>query len=123
WGGSTITLLLLILFIGGTILQNKLPDILKNRVYSSSDSLYRIDFNDMDVSLLTGSVRLSQIRLVPDTSVYRALEESEAPASLIGLKSSSVRLSGVNILKLIFSKDLSASNLTIDQPEIVLMNM
>ena len=123
WVGSIITLLILILFIGGVILQNKLPEMLKSRVHSSSDSLYRIDFAGMDVSLLAGSVQLEQVHLVPDTSVYNAIEGEDAPANLIELRSSSLRLSGVNVLKLIFGKRLRASSLTIDHPAVVLMNM
>jgi len=123
WTGSIVAALILLLFIGGVILQNKLPEMLKSRVYSSSDSLYRIEFADMDVSLLVGSVQLEQVHLIPDTAVFSAIEAQDAPANLIDLKSASVRISGVNVLKLIFSKRLNASSLTIDQPDIVLMNM
>ncbi len=123
WAGSVIAVLLLLLFIGGVILQNKLPETLKNRIYSSSDRLYRIEFADMDVSLLAGSVDIEQVHLIPDTAVYNAIEGPEAPATLIDLKSSKIRLSGINVLKLIFGSNLNASSLTVDQPEIVLMDM
>lgn len=123
WTGAILGLIIVLLIIGGLILQNKLPETLKNRVYSSSDSLYTLDFDDMDVSLLAGSVKLDRVRLTPDTAVYHAIEGDDAPENLVQLTSSSIRLSGVNVLKLMFSKNLSASSLTIDQPDIILMGM
>ena len=123
WTGAILGLIIVLLIIGGVILQNKLPETLKNRVYSSSDSLYTLDFDDMDVSLLAGSVKLDRVRLTPDTAVYHTIEGDDAPENLVQLTSSSIRLSGVNVLKLMFSKNLRASSLTIDQPDIILMGM
>lgn len=123
WVGAVMVVIVLALVIGGIILQNSMPEKLKARVNKETEGVYQLDFANMNVSLLRGSIRLDSVKLSPDTAAYFDLSDSSRSANLFDVNMSSLSISGVKVLKLLFQKDLQLSSITISKPDVLVMGM
>src|SRR5690606_3320975 len=86
WTGSVLVIIILLLVIGGSILERKLPEQLKQTIHKETKGMYQLEFDQMDVSLLTGSIHLNNIQLNPDTGVYAKLKNSESSDNLFKIE-------------------------------------
>ncbi|PJJ83822.1 hypothetical protein [Mucilaginibacter auburnensis] len=101
------------------ILQAKL----KEMVQQSSDSLYRIEYSDFDVSLASGDVTLSDFKLVPDTAVYNKLvSNKKAPDNLFMLSVNKLTIKNIGAKKAYQDKILAVNSITIDKPDLTVIN-
>jgi len=123
WIVAVLGFIFLLLIIGGFILQNKLPEQLKTLVHKETKGIYQLDFDKMDVSLLTGSIKIKNVQLIPDTSAYFKNENPGSAANLFNMHSASLDVSGIKFIKLIFSKDIQLSTITLNKPDLVVMQM
>ena len=123
WIGAILIFIVILLVIGGFILQNRLPEQLKSRVSTETEGVYKLDFDKMDVSLLSGSVELENIRFLPDTGAYFKTDSSTRSADLFQINAVSLDVSGLKVLKLIFNKTIQLSSITLNSPEFVSMKM
>lgn len=123
WITAVIACIILLLIIGGFILQNQLPEILKKRIYTETKGVYELEFDRMDVSLLSGFIGLKNISLIPDTTAYFQTDSAQRSSRLFKLNAASLDISGLSFLKLIFKKDLQVSGISLNRPDLVVMKM
>src|SRR5690554_4531519 len=90
WTASVIGFIILLLIIGGFILQNRLPETLKKRVHAETKGVYELKFDRMDVSLLSGFIGLNNLQLVPDTEAYFQLDSTQRSSRLFKINATSL---------------------------------
>jgi hypothetical protein len=101
------------------ILQQKLKDL----VLKSSDSLYHIEYSDFDLNLSTGDATLSDFKLIPDTVVYQKLvAQKKAPDNLFILRVKKLSIKNVGARKAYQEKILNIDNITIENPDLTIVN-
>ncbi len=123
WTAAVTGFIILLLIIGGFILQNRLPENLKNRIRTETKGVYELKFDRMNVSLLNGSIRLNNVQLLPDTTAYFHLDSAQRASKLFKLKATSLDISGLGFLKLFFKKNIQVSSITLNRPDLIVMNM
>lgn len=114
-----IVVLVPVLFLNN-YLENKLSEKLKTAVSKGSDSMYSIDFSDIELNVLRGRATFYSIRLNSSVDVYRAKRKRKerVPNSLYQLQVQRLIISGVKVTDLLFNKNLQISRLTLDKPDI-----
>lgn len=94
---------------------------LRRYVAESSDSLYTLAYGKIDLNLLTGSLAIQHVALVPDSSVYqRLVQEKRAPSTLYNASMSQLRISRMKLWRYFIGKQVDAGSLIISDPEIVI---
>lgn len=118
-------LLTLIIILGGVAIyfnakwKPLLSTKLKDGVYDASHHLYRIDFQDIHLNLLSGNVVLDSLKLIPDTAVFNQLKKiRKAPTHLYRIKSAHLKLSRVGILTAYFKKKIKMNSIVLDHPSV-----
>jgi hypothetical protein len=97
--------------------KSELDAALKESVVNASDSLYRITYDNITINIPLGNAEVQGVKLTPDSTVYqRLLNARKAPNNQFDLRANRVRLSGVSLIKLLFSKSLSINTILIDRP-------
>lgn len=119
-------LLLLILAAGWYLSRHWKPLLdaqIKEVVLSATDSLYRVEYEDLSLNLFTGSARLKNFRLISDTAVYARLEnQMKAPDNRFEATVALLRVRGLDIRKAVFSKEMDISGILVDTPRVILTN-
>jgi len=117
--------LALIILFGGAALyfslrwKPLLTEKIKSGIYYGSYHLYKIDFKDIHLNLLTGTASLDSVTLVADTAVYQNLRKRKlAPAHLLDLKLKQLKVSGVGILTAYFKKKLEVDAIVLHKPAV-----
>ena len=123
WTLGVLGLILILLVIGGFVLQNRLPEQLKSTIHKQTKGVYKLEFADMDVSLIKGSMHLDSVSLIPDTGAYLKNQNAESAKNLFQLKASSLNISGLKLLKYLFSKKLQLTSIALDHPDLIIMKM
>ncbi len=101
------------------LLQAKLKEI----ILKSTDSLYHIEYSDFDLNLASGNATLSDFKLVPDSAVYQKLEaEKKAPDNLFTLSVKKLSIKNVGAKKAYQEKVLIIDNISIDKPDLTIVN-
>ncbi|GAA4098172.1 hypothetical protein GCM10022392_22350 [Mucilaginibacter panaciglaebae] len=96
---------------------------LKELVLKSTDSLYHIEYADFDLNLASGDAMLSDFKLVPDTAVYNHLvTEHKAPDNLFKLSVKKLTIKNIGAKKAYKDKVLVIDNITIDKPDLTIIN-
>jgi len=130
-----IVILVLIFLIGGSgwyiynryfagdrwkpLLQAKL----KEMILKSTDSLYHIEYSDFDLNLASGDATLTDFKLVPDSAVYQKLvTEKKAPDNLFTLSVKKLTIKNVGAKKAYQEKVLVINNISIDKPDLTIVN-
>jgi hypothetical protein len=123
WVGGILTLLIL-LTVGAALYLNArwkplLTEKIKDSVYEGSKHLYRINFQDIRLNLLTGTAVLDSVSLSPDTAVFNKLKDlRQAPAHLFQLKLKKLQLNRVSVLAAYFKRRIEMNSIVLDQPSI-----
>lgn len=123
WFGGIVAALIIIIGSVALYLSAKwkplLTEKIKEGVYSGSYGLYRIDFKDIRLNLITGSAVLDNVTLTPDTTVYNKLKALElAPANLFQIKLARLQLSRIGVLTAYFKKRIAMNSIIMEQPSI-----
>jgi len=100
-----IVFLVLLNFGVQSWVKSKLPEIFQN----VTD--HELQFNQADVSILRSSLALENV-------VIRPKNLSEKPSDSLSVNIHELKVSGVNLFKLLFKNDIVISNVKIIQPEI-----
>lgn len=96
-----------------------LTDEIKEGIYTASDHLYQIDFKDIHLNIVTGSVVLDSVRLIPDTNVFKLLiAQRKAPSHLFRVKVAYLKLSRMKILTAYFDKKINLKSIVLTKPSI-----
>lgn len=101
------------------LLQAKLQEL----VLKSTDSLYHIEYSDFDLNLASGDATLSDFKLVPDSDIYKKLVNNhQAPDNLFKLSVKKLTIKNVDAKKAYQEKILVVNNITIDKPDLTIIN-
>ncbi|HYC28659.1 MAG TPA: hypothetical protein VEB42_07580, partial [Chitinophagaceae bacterium] len=121
WGRIGIVLLLVagIGVIGLNIyLTNLVNRRLRQMVAESSHGLYKLDYSNVSVNALTGSITLRNVSLDANSTAFAQLRRLKAePRFLAGGKTKKLSLRNVHWLRYLNSKKLSIGKILIDGPE------
>jgi hypothetical protein len=127
WKSALITIGVIILLVLGTawylsVRWNKtIRTQLRSYVSEMSDSLYTLQYADLDLNLLTGSMSLYKVSMVRDSAIYEKLKgQQKAPKFLYAFSADQVNLSYFNVLRYFRHKEISVSTLQLENPSIVL---
>ncbi|WP_316812779.1 hypothetical protein [Pedobacter heparinus] len=97
------------------ILSEKLKDAVSNRSYH----LYKLDFKDISLNLLTGSAALHEVLLSPDTAVYNQMKTAGlAPANIFQVKLKKLQLSRIALLTAYFKRKIEMNAIILENPSI-----
>src|SRR5690606_14603171 len=96
---------------------------LRKAVTNSSDSLYRIEYESLDVYPINGNLRLTHFRLIPDETVYKKLVvQQKAPDNLYHLEVDALIIKNANAKEAVQSKKLKVADIIIDKPQLTIYN-
>jgi len=110
-------------YVSGNKWKPLLQQKLKELVLRSSDSLYRIEYSDFDLNITSGNATLSDFKLIPDTVVYQKLvAQHKAPDNLFTLSVKKLSIKNVGAKKAYQEKILNIDNITIDNPDLTIVN-
>lgn len=122
-------LLFLTLIVGGAswYVSGKIKPIVQQElgkiVNKATNGLYNINFDKVSVNPLTGNASLTEVSLVPDTSVYRKLvTQKKAPNNLYLIKLQKLSIKKFHPFKIYFDKKLEIDLILFDKPHITMMN-
>lgn len=122
-------LLVLVLIIGSAswYISGKIKPIVQQElgavVNKATNGLYNIKFNTVNVNPLTGNASLTEVSLVPDTSVYRKLlAQQKAPNNLYIIELHKLSIKKFHPFKIYFDKMLEIDLVLFDQPHITMIN-
>lgn len=97
------------------VLTQKIKDV----VYNGSSHLYSLNFKDIHLNLLTGSVTVDSILLAPDTAVFNEKKKSgTAPTHLFRVKLEKLQLRRISILTIYFQKKIEMNDIILEHPSI-----
>lgn len=118
-------MIVLIVILGGISLyfnakwKPLLTQKIKEVVYKGSKHLYHIDFKDIHMNLLTGSVTVDSILLAPDTALFNARKkQGTAPTHLFQVKLEKLQLRRISILTVYFKKKIEMNDIILEHPSI-----
>ncbi len=90
---------------------------LQQLVEESSDGLYRLELDSMDIDVLQSVVVLHHAQLVPDSArLQQLVQEQRAPDDIYRLSVKQVHLDGISPADLLDKKHISLNTLHIKQP-------
>lgn len=96
---------------------------LSRSVKESSDSLYTLAYKEISLNLLTGSIGIENVALLPDSAVYaRMVAEQRAPSTVYNATMSHLQISGMNILQYFLHKKVNAGSFVVKDPEITIID-
>lgn len=101
------------------ILETKIKEL----VMQSSDSLYTLSYDDLDLNITLGHITIKNLKITPDTAVYRQLEQAKKAAdNRYAISVKLFKVNGVKIRDIIFNKELSVKSIKLDQPDFNIVN-
>lgn len=121
WTGGILGVLIILIAAAAAYFSAKwkpmLTERIKEGVYKGSHRLYRINFRDIHLNLLTGSASLDSVTLMPDTVVFNQLKELKlAPVHLFQLKLARLQISRVGVITAYFKKRVEMNAIVLDHP-------
>ncbi len=135
WAIVLLSVVLIVGVIGGAgfyfynkyLANNRWKPILAERmkalILKSSDSLYHIEYSDFDLNAASGNATLHDFKLIPDTNRYNQLVAlKKAPDNLFILSVKSLSIKNVGARKAYKEKILDIDNITIDNPDLTIIN-
>jgi hypothetical protein len=119
--GVLVLLVLIPALFLNSFLASKLSDKLKEAVLKGTDSLYTINYSDLDLNVLQGKAVLYDITFKPDTAVYKQMKKrGAAPNKLYELHVKRLYISNAHAFELYFKKKLNIGRITLNSPEILI---
>ncbi|GHE46344.1 AsmA family protein [Sphingobacterium griseoflavum] len=101
------------------IVEEKLQEVIKK----STDSLYTLSYDKLDLNLAVGNVTLENAALVPDTAVYARLEATQqAPDNVYHIRLKSLKIKRFGIIDMLTNKKLTIKSISLQDPAIQLTN-
>jgi len=96
---------------------------IKALVLSTTDSLYHIEFSSLKINMLTANASLNDVRVVPDTQVYRRLiERKKAPNNIYYIELQKMRIRNFHLFRFLKTRKLNINELILDQPKVTMVN-
>lgn len=125
FGGAVFVLMVLIAF--ASYLNFKYKPILtaeiKTLVYKSTDSLYKIDFTNVTINVITGNASLKNVTIIADSNRYKQLITlKRAPNNLYTVSLKKLLIKRFHPLAFLKDKALTIDYLIFDRPELLMVN-
>lgn len=96
---------------------------LKKIVLSSSDSLYRIEFSDLDIQVVSGNAEVKNFKLIPDTTIYKKrVVQGVAPDNIYHLQVEKLVLRNFEAKKAYAEQKLEIGSILIERPTLAIVN-
>ncbi len=119
--GALVIIMLVAALCINSILAPKLSAKLKEAILKGTDSLYTINYSDLDLNVLEGKAVLYDITFKADPTVYQQMRKrGAAPGKLYELHVKRLVISGAHGFELYFKKKLNISRITLNSPEIAI---
>ncbi len=100
-----------------------LSSIVKDTILKSTGGLYRIEFESINLNILSGKIRLEQLQIIPDTAVYHRLKKTNTiPLYLFNIRLEKIVVNRYNPFDLYFNKTLDVYSINVHDPEIEVIN-
>lgn len=116
-------LLLIISTIGFWSIKPMLAKRLKTAVVESTDSLYHLDFKDINYNLISGNAEVLGVVWRADSNLYESLKlAKKLPDNIYQAKVNKIRLSGLHPWTIFFSKKLELGTISIIDPNVELLH-
>ncbi|WP_140938073.1 hypothetical protein [Sphingobacterium lumbrici] len=129
WKWILIILALLFLVVGGVVWyygRNWKPILeakIKEVVHNSSNGLYTLAYDDLDLNIGLGNVTLREVELIPDSAIYQQMiVDQSAPDSRFHIKLKALKIRRFSLLDVLRSRQLYIKSIFLEQPEIHVMS-
>lgn len=129
WKWILIILALLLLTVGGVLWYYRrnwkpiLETKLKEEVHKSSNGLYTLTYDDLDLNIGLGNVTLRQVELIPDSAIYQQMIMNQsAPDNRFHIKLKALKIRRFSLWDVLRSKQLYIKSIFLEEPEIHLMS-
>ncbi|MGV8877504.1 MAG: hypothetical protein ACOH2A_00600 [Sphingobacteriaceae bacterium] len=100
-----------------------LTEQLKKIVINSSDSLYRIEFSDLDLQLVSGNAEIKNFKLIPNMTVYeKMVSMHKAPDNMYSLQVEKLVLNSFKAKKAYLDNMLEIGSILIESPKLSIVN-
>lgn len=101
------------------IVETKLKEV----VHNSTDGLYALHFDDMDLNIALGNVTLYNAELRPDSAVYqKMITTKDAPNNRYHIKLKKLKVRRFDLMDALTNKKLDIKSITFEDTQIHLMN-
>ena len=86
---------------------------------SATDSLYHVDFKDIDYEIFSGTAHIANVTWEADTTLFNILKKKKKfPNNIFRAKVNEISLTGLRPWTIAFSKKLSIANINIVYPNV-----
>lgn len=123
WIIISVLFIVVVSVLGGWYLQKRIPDFLKSAVHEKSQGQYKLEFDKISVSLLSGNLSLEGVKLIIDTQAYISNVTPESSDKLFQISANQLSFSGINIIGFLAKKKISMKGIQLENPDIVLFKM
>ena len=124
--GILATLIILIIGLVWYYSNNWKPIVeskLKEVIHSSTDGLYSLQYDDLDLNVALGNVTLRKAALVPDSAIYRQqVAAKKAPNNRYHIQLKALKVKGFSIKDVVMNKKLDISMIEFEEPNIHLIS-
>ena len=94
---------------------------IKETIHTSTDGLYRIDFENVRVNFISGRMTIKNIRFAPDTQIYNKMKLlGTAPKHVYKLEIAELILKKIQPWKIYLDRNLEMNALEIEHPQLEL---
>ena len=88
WTISIIAIVSIFLSVAAWYINNRwkpiLTEVIKNTLIGATDSLYQVEFSNIEVNILTGGVTIDSIEVKPNLVIYqKMIRQGIAPENII----------------------------------------
>ncbi|MBB6610188.1 hypothetical protein H7F15_03980 [Pontibacter sp. Tf4] len=123
--GAWLIGIALILFVGFFFFSGWLQGKVERMTEKESNGLYKLKLHGLDVSPFLGHLEVDSLTLEPNYERWQQLkqEKQHVPRMLFRIRTAAFSASGLNLLGIAFGKPLDASELNLQEPDILLTEM
>ena len=101
------------------IVETKLKEV----VHNSTNGLYALKYEDLDLNIGLGNVTFENAELIPDSAVYQQMIlNKEAPNNRYHIKIKTLKVRRFSLMDVLSHKKLNIKSIAFDEPEIHLMS-
>ena len=101
------------------IVETKLKEV----VHNSTDGLYSLRYDDLDLNVSLGNVTLTNAELIPDSAVYQKMILSkDAPNNRYHIKLKKLKVRRFNLMDVLSDKKLNIKSISFEEPNIHLLS-
>jgi len=94
-----------------------IANAIRKNIESSTNNLYSVGFKDIHINFLTGNFSIDSLRLKPNVSVYKKLDQkSQAPRYLFSIIIKKLEIKNTHPIQYYFNKKLYINKLKVEKP-------